>query len=274
MVTLASPSRSIAADEIAHYRDHGWVKLEGFVAPDVLATLLATARERMGEDGDSNPPLQAMDIEGTEITFFNFEAAHGLTNPKFRPLLEAVGSTARTMMRRRPGIEARYYTDYFLVKLPAGKASRHGGNGATDYHQDFPAWAVDRSGGMTFWIALTDIPPEQGTMCFVSGSHRVGALGNYHTGDVLEDYPELLENCTLTPPMSYKTGDVTVHSNMIAHGAGENLTDRPRWAYSIQVNPSDVRWNGAPAEGFDTRNMTVLDPIDNERFPLLGVGRA
>src|SRR3546814_7508489 len=54
--------------------------------------------------------------------------------------------------------------------------SRHGGNGPTAFHQDFITFAVDRSGGMTFWFPLEAYGPESGTMSFVNGSHRLGVM--------------------------------------------------------------------------------------------------
>lgn len=257
------PCRDVSDEEIAHYRTHGWVKLEGFLSPAMTDFLLAMGKEQMGEDGDSNPPLPILQ------DFFNHAGTGGPDNPAMRPLLNGAGRCARRLMGRRPDIQAKYYVDSFIVKLPSAKASKHGGNGRTSYHQDFTNWAVDRSGGLAFWVALTDIEPAAGTMSFASGSHRHGAMGNYRAGDIVEDYPELLDECPLTEPMRYRAGDATVHSNMLVHGAGENHTDRPRWAYSILINPSDVRWNGSPAEGFDTTGMSWLDPIDDERFPIL-----
>jgi ectoine hydroxylase-related dioxygenase (phytanoyl-CoA dioxygenase family) len=100
----------------------------------------------------------------------------------------------------------------------------------------------------------------------------LGSLGNYRTGDLLDQYPELLQRCALTDPLSYKAGDGTVHSNLTAHGAGKNMTDKPRWAYTVLVNPSDARWNGAAAEGYDTTGMTWLQELDDERFPILSQG--
>ena len=41
-------------------------------------------------------------------------------------------------------------------KLPSSKKTKNAGNGPTDFHQDFPNYAVDRSGGMNFWLALED----------------------------------------------------------------------------------------------------------------------
>ena len=258
--------RAVTAEEIAHYRQRGWVKLEAFVQPKLVAQLLATARATMGPDGDDNAPSPMPQ------DFFNPEMAHGLGSPIFGPLIREAGANAKALMGRREGIEVRYFSDFYLPKLPASKPSAHGGNGKTYFHQDYINWALDRSGGMTIWIALTDLAPESGTMSFVSGSHRMGTLGNYRTfedEDVLEQYPELLEECAIEGPVSYRAGDATVHSNLCVHGAGPNLTDAPRWAYAIIVNPSDARWNGGPAEAFDTSGMRILQELDDQRFPII-----
>ena len=125
---------------------------------------------------------------------------------------------------------------------------------------------------MTFWIAQEDYDAEAGTMSFVSGSHRVGTLGNYRAfaeRDVLEQYPEVLDDCRIEPPVRYAAGDATVHSALTVHGADRNRTGRPRWAYVVIVNPGDARWNGAPAEAYDTSGMIVLQEFDEARFPRL-----
>src|SRR3546814_3805579 len=56
------------------------------------------------------------------------------------------------------------FSDFFAPKLPAAKKTRNAGNGATSFHQDYITFAVDRTGGMTFWLALEDYGPEFGTM--------------------------------------------------------------------------------------------------------------
>ncbi len=52
---LKLPCRLVTAEEVDHLHEHGWVKLKRFVDPDVLARMLDLAREKMGEDADSNP---------------------------------------------------------------------------------------------------------------------------------------------------------------------------------------------------------------------------
>lgn len=259
--------RAVTDAEIAHYAEHGWAKLPGFLSSDLTAGLLAMAQARMGSDGKGNA------VSPYSQPFFNPEATEGPADPALRPLIDGIGRNARALMQRDPRIQARYFGDFFAAKLPVGQKTAHPGAGATYFHQDFTNWALDRSGGMTFWIALADLAPESGTMSFLSGSHRFGALGHYKAygdGDLLDDFPELRTRCPRSEPMRYAAGDATVHSNLMVHGAGENRTADPRWAYIVTANPSDVRWNGAPPEAYDTSGMRVLQPLDDARFPVIG----
>jgi hypothetical protein len=265
-VGLVAPCRTVTKDEIAHYQEHGWVKLDGFVDPDMVRKLLDIARQRMGDDADSN------NAYGLNQPYFNAEYGGGLQVPPVRALIEEVGKSAKLLMNRRTDVGVRYFTDFFAPKLPSAKQTKNAGNGPTAFHQDFITFAVDRTGGMTVWVALEDYGPEFGTMSFVSGSHRMGVMGSYHTygrGDALDVFPEL-RDLPMSEAMNYRVGDVTVHTHLTIHGAGANLTDRPRWAYLMLYQPADACWNGAPPEAFDTTGMTLNQVLDDERFPRVG----
>src|SRR3546814_1289356 len=149
--------------------------------------------------------------------------------------------------------------------------SRHGGNGPTAFHQDFITFAVDRSGGMTFWFPIEAYGPESGTMSFVNGSHRLGVMGDYTTygdGDALTAFPEL-QDLEMSEPMQYEVGDITVHTHLTIHGAGENRTERPRWSWILVAQPEDVCWNGSPCPNFDHSTMKSWAPMGGERFPVI-----
>ena len=217
----------------------------------------------MGEDGDNS--------EGISQPYFTVGYSGGLTNPPIRRLIDQVGQNAKALMDRATGVGVRYFSDFFAPKLPAGKKTRNAGNGATSFHQDFITFAVDRSGGMTFWMPLEAYGPEAGTMSFVSGSHRSGVLGNYRNydlGDALDTFPEL-RKLKMSDPINYALGDITVHSHLTVHGAGLNLMDKPRWAYLVLIQPVDAVWNGAPPEAFDTTGMQPYGKFSDERFPVL-----
>jgi hypothetical protein len=274
-----TPCRSVTSDEVDHLHELGWVKLTNFVDPDVVGAMLRVAREMMGDDADSNPIspfLEAAVAEGKPgLEYFNAQRSSGLEHPVLRPLIHEVGKRAAQLQRRLTPegshLGVRYYQDLLVPKLPAANDSRHGGNGPTGYHQDFITFAVDRSGGMTFWFPLEAYGPDAGTMSFVNGSHRAGVLGDYTTyggGDALDAFPEL-RTLEKSEPMMYEVGDITVHTHLTIHGAGPNLLDRPRWAYIVITQPGDVRWNGSPCPNFDWTTMKPWEPFGDERFPVI-----
>jgi hypothetical protein len=259
------PCRAVTAEEIAHYHEYGWVQLKRFIEPLMLEQLLAKAVGIMGEDGDSNPPY------GIDQPYFNAQAGGGLDDPQVRPLIEAVGRQAKALMARKADVGVRWFSDFFAPKLPAARQTRNQGNGPTSFHQDFITFAVDRSGGMTFWIPLEAYGTEAGTMSFLNGSHRLGVLGNYTSyggRDIRDVFPEL-RDCEESPQIVYELGDITVHNHLTVHGAGKNLLDRPRWAYLILPQPADAVWNGAPPEAFDPSGMIAYQPFDDDRFPII-----
>jgi hypothetical protein len=274
-----NPCRAVTADEVDHLHELGWVKLQSFVDPDAVSAMLDLAHQIMGDDADSNPIspfLEAAVAEGKPgLSYFNAQRGSGLSNPVLRPLIHEVGKNAKLLQRRAGAdggdVAVRYYQDLFIPKLPSSKRSRHGGNGPTAFHQDFITFAVDRSGGMTFWIPLEAYGPDAGTMSFVNGSHRAGVLGDYTTygdGDALDTFPELRQ-LGMSEQMTYEVGDVTVHTHLTLHGAGENLLHRPRWAYIVITQPADVCWNGSPCPNFDWTAMKPWEPLGDERFPVI-----
>jgi hypothetical protein len=258
--------RDVTPEEVAHYRQFGWVKLPKFVATGQAEQILAMAQERMGENGDRNPPPKS-------FSYFNPLTLRGIAHPVLGPVIRHCGRNARALMARRAPVGIRYFTDYFGAKLPSKNASQHGGNGNSAWHQDYAASASDRSGGMVFWMALTDLTAASGTMAFLNGSHRFGVMGHYTTygqGNLLDAYPELLDECTATDNQTYAAGDVTVHSNLCVHSAGLNLTDKPRWTYMVIVNPADACWTGGPADAFDATGLRLHEVMDDGRFPIIG----
>jgi hypothetical protein len=281
MTDLTSrPCRPVTSEEIEHLRELGWVKLKSFVEPDVMQTTLDLAREAMGDDADGNPipPGYEKAAEDGEfgLEYFNAHLSLGRSNPLLRPLLDEVGRSASLLQGRlAPGggpLEARFYSDFFAPKLPSSKKALHRGNGPTAFHQDFITFAVDRSGGLTFWFPLEAYGPDAGTMSFVEGSHRSGVLGDYTTygdRDALEMFPEL-RALKMSEQMTYELGDVTVHTHLTVHGAGANVTDRPRWAYIVVTQPADACWNGAPCPNFSSKRMTQWQQLGDERFPVMG----
>jgi ectoine hydroxylase-related dioxygenase (phytanoyl-CoA dioxygenase family) len=256
--------RPVTPAETAHYREHGWAKLDGFLDPDSVRRLLALAEGRMGKDGAASP------VREGEVGFLSNQWTHGLDDPEFAPLIASIGENGRHLLGRDLGV--RYLMDSFVAKLPEG-SGRASGSARTDVHQDLSTWPVDRTGGMSFWIALADAGPDSGTMEFYSGSHRMGPLGAFssHSGRNLTDvYPEIAAHCPSSGHLSYSAGDATVHADLCAHGTGLNLTDHPRWAYIIGCVAADACWNGAQTSFFPCDTLVQYGPLDDAGSPVIG----
>ena len=277
--THAVPCRPVTDDEVQHLHDRGWVLLKQYIDVDVLGRMLTIAREKMGDDADSNAMSRYVEAAvaegGAGVQYFNAQPTNGLHDPTIRPVIDGIGREAKSLLRRRnphgDALDIRYYQDFFAPKLPSSRTSRHGGNGPTAFHQDFITFAVDRTGGMTFWVPLESYGPDAGTMSFVNGSHRLGVLGDYTTyegGDALSAFPEL-QDLEMSEPVTYELGDVTVHSHLTVHGAGANTLERPRWAWLLLTQPADVCWNGAPCPNFDHSAMRPWQRMDGDRFPVI-----
>lgn len=256
------PARSVTAEEVRHFKDHGWVKLKAFLPSRIVTEILTLGKAGMGVNGTTTP------VPG-KFTYYNSLPMEGLANPLLSKVLKHYAQAAVSLNDRRRDPGMRYFKDTVAVKLPA---TLENGHGRSEWHQDFAAQVADRSGGMVFWTPLTDMKPENGTMAYMSGSHRLGVMGDYRTyegGDLLDYYPELRETCVQSEYMSLVAGDVVVHSDLCVHEAGANCSDVPRWTYLAILTPADARWTGAPAISFDTSDLDHLSTLDEDRFPRL-----
>jgi hypothetical protein len=237
--------REITDEEIAFYEENGWVKLDRLVSPELADELRRVVVDMPTQD------RQRLAKNGVE---------------PFRSLMfsEKMGQNAQRLANRRRftdrEIAMRYRTDLIASKSPGGAP--------TKYHQDSAEHGSDRVGEMQFWLALVDITPEMGAMRFLSGIHREGPLGscfNKDAGDVLEQYPKLLDLYPLSAPLHYQPGDATVHHGYMLHGAPRNATERDRLAYLFSYVPADTRWwNGHTGNSGSERVL-----LRDEEYPVI-----
>jgi hypothetical protein len=256
--------RPVTATEVDFYRSHGWVKLDALLPADLTTQLLAVAQERMGTDAD-NPTYSG---RGARYAAWTHASAD---DDRLRSLsqsreLGAVGSALGG------GRSLRWYADTFMAKKDAAT-----GGAETPWHQDLPQQPFDRGGALTIWIPLVDCPPERGTLRFLSGSHRAGPLGRYgrradgasRTIDIVDTYPAVAEEFPESPPLHLRVGDATVHDALTVHAAPANSTALTRWVYSITWFPAETLYTGANSYHTDRLGLTVDEPFDDERFPVV-----
>jgi hypothetical protein len=262
--------REVTADEVDHYRLHGWVKLEGLIS-SALAGRMLTAVMEAGEQVALNG--------GSRV--WMHPALHGRVEP-FRSVAFArrMGRNVQLLMDRRRlahrDVGVQYRQDIVLGKPPAGADE---GTSPTPYHQDSASGGPDRVGGLNVWIALNEVTPDHGGMRFLTGSHREGPLGvasirgaAHGQVDMLTEYPGLLEQHPISAPLHYLPGDATVHHVNTVHGTGTNRADDTRWSFILSYLPDDVRFDGRPDELNAAADLDGLDqgmPFRHPGAPLV-----
>jgi ectoine hydroxylase-related dioxygenase (phytanoyl-CoA dioxygenase family) len=267
--TVDASIRAVTDEEVAFYRDNGWVKLERLMAPELVAEILARAKARMGERGVADMPDNRPGIMNPQLRAIWRDWQNPAEEDEFfRSVSQspAMGRVASRMLRDR---EVRWWSDMILCKLPSAE-----GGARTPWHQDFPYLSLDRIGLLNIWVALVEMPPEMGTMRFLSGSHRIGPMGRviHRTDgkDLLDLYPWIAEEHQVSEPLHLQPGDATVHDWMTVHAAPPNDTDQPRWAYADSIFPAETLFTGAQQRRTDGLELKVNEPLDHPRFPVIG----
>jgi ectoine hydroxylase-related dioxygenase (phytanoyl-CoA dioxygenase family) len=128
----------------------------------------------------------------------------------------------------------RFWHDQLFLK-PA----KHGG--VVAWHQDYSYWTrTIPMKHLTCWVGLDDASVENGCLQYIPGSHKWGLLDKpVLTGEMEglsaflnEEQSLLLKNPT---PVEMKKGHASFHHPLLVHGSFENLSDRPRRAFVLNV---------------------------------------
>ncbi|HET6954114.1 MAG TPA: phytanoyl-CoA dioxygenase family protein [Acidimicrobiales bacterium] len=149
------------------------------------------------------------------------------------------------------GVEGvRLYHDQALVKEPGG--------GPTPWHQDQVYWPLDTDRTITMWMPLVDLPPEVGSMTFVSGSHLGGDVGAAEISDGSEAAVAALvreRGLTTATHGALRAGDATFHAGWTLHRAAANPTDRMRPVMTVIYFADGARAGRptSPYQEFDLR---------------------
>lgn len=179
---------------------------------------------------------------------------------KYFVLAKKFAGIARDLMQVK---HVRLWHDQALYKEPGGNS--------TAVHQDCSYWPIAYPQyTITMWMALEDVTLNMGCLYFYPGSHEerqkeyVDIFKNPHLPERLKDKKEV--------KFVLKAGDVTFHSGLLFHGAGNNQTNKLRKGMTI-IYVSD----GNTFDTDDERNSTHTscvglkhgDIIDTRYTPII-----
>lgn len=224
IVGLNRPLKELTTEQIASFRRNGHICLRGALTADEVATWRAVIRDAAYRHNAQTKPLAERDEYGKSfLQVINLWEKDDRVRPftlarRFAKLAADVMGTATV----------RLYHDQALFKEPGGTP--------THWHQDQTYMPFDTPHLIGLWIPLVPVPPEVGSMRFVSGSHTLGWLGKLPYSTAADP---LVQRIVRDHGLSYawygamEPGDVTFHSSWVLHSAAGNPTPNVREIMNI-----------------------------------------
>jgi phytanoyl-CoA hydroxylase len=250
---------TLTTKQIDFYHENGFLVIENFLDADELADWRtntdAAVKERLER---KNGMHNQSDTDSFYAKVFTQCIKLADTHEGMHRLMHdpRLGEVAATLA----GIDGiRIWHDQALVKPPYGNP--------TGWHLDNPYWSFSSPQALSLWVALDDATLGNGCMWYVPGSHKTARYENSGIGPNLADlfnvYPEWTQIAPVACPCP--AGSAVFHSGLVAHGAGANMTNKPRRAMTCGYMPDGAVFNGTrnvlPEEYFNT--LSVGDVLDN-----------
>lgn len=256
----------ITGEQIAFYRENGYVQIPEVLSPDELADLRRVISKAVREHRKvirEAGTREKSDYEKVFLQMVNLWEHFEEIRPFV--LSERLAEIARRLAGAR---SVRLFHDHALIKEP-------GDSRETPWHQDFPYWPMDKPGALSCWLALDNVTAGNGALSFIPGTHRLGRLKPITLGnpeDIFDQIKGKLDEVPEPVLMNMKAGSCTFHDGNTFHYAGANHTRRPRRALAIIYIPQGVNYSCSPH--LVTENIGLVDgrPFNKAKFPVLARG--
>ena len=248
--------------QIQQYRDQGFLVVENFLDESELSHWRKVTDEAVQQRLDSSPAPSGDDYYRRVFTQCLRLAD---THPGMSELM--LSSKLGAIVGTLAGVKGiRIWHDQALYKPPHGNP--------TGWHLDCPYWSFESRDAISIWIALDDATISNGCLWYLPGTQKLARFEQIDLRRNLDDlfryYPEWLK---IDPaPAPVKAGGAIFHNALTAHGAGANMTNKPRRAMTCAYMPDGATFAGEqsilPDELF--KRLKVGDPLNDEKVnPLI-----
>jgi len=261
----------ISDDQVESYQTKGYILIEDFLDPEELENW----RLQVGEAVDQrvNAPRERADGDPWLVnTADNSNDFYSQVFLQCIKLADTHAGVRELMLDPRLGEMAstlakvdgvRIWHDQALIKPPFGNP--------TGWHLDNPYWSFFSRDAISLWVPLDDATLSNGCLYYSPGTHKLARFENSNIGpnmaDLFQVYPEWKAIDPVAVPCM--AGSAVFHNGLTAHGAGANMTNRPRRAMTCAYMPDGSTFNGAqnvlPKSYFETLQMGQVldDPVMN-----------
>jgi len=222
---------TVTPEQIAYFREQGYIKLKQVLSPEVLAHYGRQISRKVQELNTNTLPMEQRDTYRKAFLQVGNIWTHCAIVKEFvfgkrlaRLAAELMGTTG-----------VRMYHDQALYKEASG--------GHTPWHADQHYWPLATSNCCTAWIPLQAVPMEMGPLSFAKKSHSFKMGRELSISDESERAlaKMLRERNFEVDETPFDLGEVSFHYGWTFHRAGNNTTPRPREVMTIIYMDEDMR---------------------------------
>ena len=257
----------VTPEQVQFYQDNGFLVIENFLdaaelenwrctTDEAVRERLATVDRALTNQGGADDYYARVFTQCLKL----LETHDGMKALMLDPRLGKLAATLAGVS----GI--RVWHDQALIKPPFGNP--------TGWHLDNPYWSFSSPNSLSIWVALDDATLSNGCLYYLPGTHKTVEYRNSgigkNLGELFNVYPEWREIEPVACPCP--AGSAVFHNGLCGHGAGANMTNKPRRAMTCGYMPDGATFNGTanilPKEYLDT--LKIGDTLsDNAINPLV-----
>ena len=240
----------LTAEQVATYREHGYLAVENVLTADEVAELQAVTDDFVER---SRAVTQHGDV-------FDLEPGHTAEAPRLRRLKnphrqhEAYDRVLRNerildIVSRLIGDRIRFQTTKLNLKSPEFGSP-------VEWHQDWAFYPHTNDDLLAVGVAIDDMMLENGCLMVVPGSHH-GPVHDHHQDGFFAGAAAADGLGDQAVPIELHAGGISLHHTRLLHGSAPNTSARPRRLLLFEYAAADA-W---PLTGFtdwDDFNARIL----------------
>jgi ectoine hydroxylase-related dioxygenase (phytanoyl-CoA dioxygenase family) len=196
-------------EQVAHYRERGWLAIEGVLDADELAELRRHVEAFAANPVTATPSYGDPIVQGMlELMWLEWrESAWHAWTCAFAEALQ--------------GVPVDYWYNQLLLKPPRVGM-------ATGWHQDEALMGARGEDLLiSAWLTLDDVDADSGCMHFEDGGHRHGLRAEFGTLSSPERAAQAIDPARIRPA-PLRAGGMTFHHGKMPHMTLTNTTERWR----------------------------------------------
>lgn len=231
-----SPPECLTADQIAFYRENGYLVLENQVPMERIARIRQEIARFATEARDMTASNDRIDLEDSHTPddprMRRIKLPHLISDPVCDLLYsDHVLGPARDLI----GPDIRLHTTKLNMKSA-------GYGAAIELHQDFAFYPHTNDDVLAIGVILDDMEPENGPLMVFPGSHR-GPIHDHHAegvfvGAIDPSAPGL--DMANAVELLGSAGSISIHHGRIVHGSALNTSDKDRRLLFLEMMAADA----------------------------------